>query len=40
MAILRFLGIEHTLHTSLKVYSSEALDPHVNRKRFTEEWRA
>jgi len=38
MAILRFLGIEHTFDTSLKVYSSEALDPHVNRKRFTEEW--
>lgn len=38
MAILRFLGLEHSFDTHLKVYSSEALDPHVNRKRFTEEW--
>jgi len=36
--ILDYLGIKHTFETSLNVYSSEALDPHVNRKRFTEEW--
>lgn len=37
-AILDYLGIKYTFETSLNVYSSEALDPHVNRKRFTEEW--
>ena len=37
-AILNYLGIQHSFETSLSVYSSEALDPHVNRKRFTEEW--
>jgi putative transposase len=37
-AILNYLGIEHSFETSLSVYSSEALDPHVNRKRFTEDW--
>jgi hypothetical protein len=30
--------IENSFETSLSVYSSEALDPHVNRKRFSEEW--
>jgi IS4 transposase len=37
-ALLRYLGVEHSFDTSLRVYCSEALDPHVNRKRFTEEW--
>jgi IS4 transposase len=35
-AILGYLGIEHDFITVLNVYSSEALDPHVNRKRFRE----
>jgi hypothetical protein len=30
--------MEHSFDTSLRVYCSEAIDPHVNRKRFTEEW--
>jgi len=38
MAILRFLNLEDSFDTHIKIYSSEALDPHVNRKRFTEEW--
>jgi len=35
-AILEFLGIEQDFSTVLKVFSSEALDPHVNRVRFRE----
>ena len=26
------------LETTMSVYKSQALDPHVNRKRFREEW--
>ncbi len=36
--ILRHLGITKTLETSLGVYGSQALDPHVNRERFRAEW--
>ena len=36
-AILNYLGIKHSFETSLSVYSSENLDPHLNRKRFNEE---
>jgi len=35
-AILEFLGIEQDFSTVLNVFSSEALDPHVNRVRFRE----
>jgi IS4 transposase len=35
-AILDYLGIEHDFSTVLNVYSSEALDPHINRERFRE----
>lgn len=33
-AIMEHLGIEQDFFTVLNVYSSEALDPHVNRERF------
>jgi len=36
--ILRYCGIERTIETVMNVYSSQALDPHVNRYRFREEW--
>lgn len=36
--ILRYCGIERTFETVMSVYSSQALDPHVNRYRFREEW--
>ena len=36
--ILRYCGIERTLETVMNVYSSQALDPHVNRYRFRDEW--
>jgi putative transposase len=35
-AIMDYLGIEQDFSTVLNVYSSEALDPHVNRERFRE----
>ncbi len=35
-AIMEHLGIEHDFFTVLNVYSSEALDPHINRERFRE----
>jgi IS4 transposase len=35
-AILDYLGIKHDFSTVLNVYSSEALDPHINRERFRE----
>ena len=35
-AILDHLGIEQDFSTVLNVYSSEALDPHINRERFRE----
>ena len=31
-------GIEITFETIMSVYESQALDPHVNRERFREEW--
>ncbi len=36
--ILRYYGIERTFETVMGVYESQALDPHVNRYRFREEW--
>ena len=36
--VLQYCGIELSLDTIIDVYSSQALDPHVNRHRFTEEW--
>ncbi len=36
--ILRYCGIEISLETFIDVYSSHALDPHVNRHRFRSEW--
>ena len=35
-AIMEYLGLEQDFFTVLNVYSSEALDPHVNRERFRE----
>lgn len=35
-AIFDYLGIEQDFFTVLNVYSSEALDPHVNRERFRD----
>jgi putative transposase len=37
-AILNYLGIQRTFETIASVYDSQALDPHVNRHRLTEEW--
>ena len=31
-------GIERTFEAVISVYESQALDPHVNRERFREEW--
>jgi IS4 transposase len=36
--VLKYLGLDASFITSLEISLSEALDPHVNRKRFTEEW--
>src|SRR3989304_584006 len=36
--ILRYYGVERTFETVMNVYSSQALDPHVNRERFREDW--
>ena len=36
--ILRYYGIERTILTVINVYSSQALDPHVNRHRFRDDW--
>ena len=36
--ILRYIGITRTFETIAGVYESQALDPHVNRLRFREEW--
>ena len=36
--LLRYLGITKTLETVIRVYDSQALDPHVNRERFRAEW--
>jgi hypothetical protein len=37
-AVLQFLGLDTSLITAFKISMSEALDPHVSRRRFTEEW--
>jgi hypothetical protein len=31
-------GIQRTFETIMRVYESQALDPHVNRERFRDEW--
>src|SRR5659263_645265 len=36
--ILRYCGVERTFETVMNVYSSQAVDPHVNRERFRAEW--
>ncbi len=36
--ILRYCGVERTFETVMNVYSSQALDPHVNRYRFRNDW--
>jgi len=36
--ILRYCGVERTFETVMNVFQSQALDPHVNRERFREEW--
>jgi IS4 transposase len=36
--ILQRCGIQRTFETIMSVYESQALDPHVNRERFREEW--
>jgi putative transposase len=36
--VLRYLGLDTSLRTSFEIGFSEALDPHVNRRRFTEVW--
>ncbi|HYN45016.1 MAG TPA: IS4 family transposase, partial [Candidatus Limnocylindrales bacterium] len=36
--ILRYYGVERTFETVMNVFQSQALDPHVNRERFREEW--
>ena len=35
-----YYGIERTFETLMDVYQSQALDPHVNRDRLMELWRA
>ena len=37
-AVLQFLGLDTSLITSFKISMSEALDLHVSRRHFTEEW--
>ncbi|SNQ62119.1 transposase (fragment) [Candidatus Methanoperedens nitroreducens] len=36
--ILGYYGIERTIMTVMNVYSSQALDPQVNRYRFRDDW--
>ena len=36
--VLKYLGLDTSFITSLEISLSEALDPHVNRRRYTEEW--
>jgi len=36
--ILHRCGIQRTFETIMRVYESQALDPHVNRQRFRDEW--
>jgi len=38
--ILAYCGITRTFGTVMDVYNSQALDPHVNRYRFRDDWRA
>ncbi len=36
--VLKYCDLDLTLETIMDVYSSQALDPHVNRERFRDEW--
>jgi len=36
--VLEYLGLDISFITSLRISFSEALNPHVNRRRYTEEW--
>ena len=36
--VLHRCGIQRTFETTMSVYKSQALDPHINRERFREEW--
>ncbi len=36
--ILHGCEIQRTFETTMSAYESQALDPHVNRERFREEW--
>ena len=36
--MLKEFGIERTIETVMSIYVSQALDPHVNRERFRDEW--
>jgi IS4 transposase len=36
--ILRYCWVKRTFETVMNVYSSQGLDPHVNRERFRDEW--
>jgi putative transposase len=36
--LLRYQKLETSLRTAFEIGFSEALDPHVNKRRFTEEW--
>src|SRR4030043_451451 len=36
--ILRYYGVDRTFETIMNVYQSQALDPHVNRERFRDEF--
>ena len=36
--VLKYCDLDLTLETIIDVYSSQALDPHVNRERFRDEW--
>ncbi|VVB96814.1 Uncharacterised protein [uncultured archaeon] len=36
--ILRYCGVEKTIEIVMEVYESQALDPHVNRYRFRDDW--
>jgi len=36
--MVRYCGVERTFETVMNVYQSQALDSHVNRERFREEW--
>jgi len=38
--VLAYYGFERTIETLMEVYDSQALDPHVNRDRLMEPWRA